>query len=175
MPELAGINATFAYHLSDDGDNSPADAGTWSAGGTGKWGPIEVALKYLHAATEGDIKDIDQASAGIRYKGNGLTAAYQYEDVDLGGSVRVNGLRVGSAGEGKFNFVNLGYKFGNTLIAGNFGGFKAKGDGADLDYWAIGAKYYFDKKVNAYLGYASTKVQNDDTYDTFGIGMRYDF
>lgn len=179
MPELGGINATFAYIASDDQD-SGVDSGTYTLGGTGKWGPVEVIAAYTSAEIQGDDA-IKQAKAGIRYKANGLTAAYQYEDVDAGGSIRVNGNRVGDAGEGKFNFVNLGYKFGNTLIAGNYGKFSAKGDAKDVDYLALGATYFFDKKVRVYGGWANTDTNttteagNSGKYDTWGAGIRYDF
>ena len=195
MPELGGINATFAYHASDDGNNTAgpltADSGTYSIGGTGKWGPVEVVLKYLKAKTSvtetgASADDITQASAGIRYKGNGLTAAYQYEDVDLAGPINADGLPTGfdTFTAGKFNFINLGYKFGNTLIAGNYGNFRSEDDGdQDVDYGAIGVRYFFDKKVSLHGGYTNIDVQsgvndpaaNKGTYDIWGIGMRYDF
>lgn len=186
MPELGGVNATFAYHASDDLDNAPADSGTYSIGGTGKWGPVEVILAYTKAKTDETVTDdITQAKAGIRYKGNGLTAAWQYEDVDTSGPIRADGLPTGfDATGGKFNFLNLGYKFGNTLIAGNYGNFRSEDDGdQDVDYGAIGVKYFFDKKVSLHGGYTYIDVQSGvnnptadkGTYDIWGIGMRYDF
>jgi len=79
MPEVAGINATFAY-VADESQIG----GTWTAGGTGKWGPVEVVLAYTNASIS-DAEDIAQAKGGVRYKGNGLTAAWQYESVDTSG------------------------------------------------------------------------------------------
>jgi predicted porin len=191
MPELGGINATFAYVAAQDynfplGGEDWDISGTFTAGATGKWGPVEVIAAYTKT---GDPKTSDglkvdgftQWKAGVRYVGNGLTAAYQFEDVDLGGSIRVNGLNVGSAGEGKFNFVNLGYKFGNTLLAGNYGKFSADGDAQDVDYLALGATYFFDKKVRVYGGWANTDTNTtteagkSGKYDTWGAGIRYDF
>lgn len=205
MPELGGINATFAYVGSEDFNFGQAGAdwdisGTYTAGGTGKWGPIEVMLAYTRTAdptTDDGVKldKVKQAKAGIRYKGNGLTAAYQYEDVDYAGPVRAYGLstgfnalggsEIGSPWSGgTFNFFNLGYKFGNTLIAGNYGRFSGDTGIQDVNYGALGVKYYFDKKVSIHGGYATTDIkQNNSTgdvdgqgkYDIWGIGMRYDF
>ena len=195
MPELGGINATFAYVASDDTDFSFGGedwdiSGTFTAGGTGKWGPVEVMLAYTKTgdpelADGTSIEAFKQAKAGIRYKGNGLTAAYQYEDVDVSGPVRADGLATGFTGSaGKFNFINLGYKFGNTLVAGNYGAFSAKQDAdQDTEYAALGLKYFFDKKVTLHGGYTGIKVKGGDAnpvgdkgkYNIWGIGMRYDF
>jgi predicted porin len=187
MPELAGINATFAYIASDDQD-SGVDSGTYTLGGTGKWGPVEVIAAWTTAKLAGDADDIEQGKIGIRYKGNGLVAAWQYEAVDAGGKLAVNGQKVGfgdttaTMGTGDFNFLNLGYKFGNTLIAGNYGKFNGD-DAADgnTDYAALGVTYFFDKKVRIYGGWSMTDVDqvenfgNSSKYDTWGAGMRYDF
>jgi hypothetical protein len=195
MPELGGINATFAYIAADDYDFSFGGAdwdvsGTFTAGGTGKWGPIEVILAYTKTgdpelADGTSIDAFKQAKAGIRYKGNGLTAAWQYEDVDVSGPVRADGLATGFVpGAGEFNFFNLGYKFGNTLVAGNYGRFSGDTGIQDVNYGALGVKYFFDKKVSIHGGYSTTDVkQNNSTgdvdgqgkYDIWGIGMRYDF
>jgi predicted porin len=191
-PKFAGIKFQVGYIADENATNngtSGAANGTGLIGGTGVWGPVEVIAAYHNYRNRGveDLEieggeDVKQGKVGIRWKGQGLTAAYQFEDVDAGGSVRINGNRVvRQLGEGKFNFINLGYKFGNTLIAGNWGAFSADGDGpkSDVDYWTIGAKYYFAKKVSSYIGYAETKVKPDNIEDTkyklFGVGMRYDF
>ena len=188
MPELAGINATFAYVASDDQD-SGVDSGTYTIGATGKWGPVEVIGAWTTAKFAGeDADNVEQGKLGIRYKGNGLTAAWQYEAVDSGGKLAVNGQKVGfgettaALGEGDFNFLNLGYKFGNTLIAGNYGKFSADSDAAgDTDYAALGVTYFFDKKVRVYGGWSMTNVDqvadfgNSSKYDTWGAGLRYDF
>lgn len=185
MPEIAGINATFAYV----GDETGGMNGTWTAGGTGKWGPIEVILAATGADIAGtddaDATNIDQKKIGIRYKGNGLTAAWQYEDVDSSGPVNAyGGMGTGfDSGAGKFNFLNLGYKFGNTLIAGNYGQFSGETGVADVDYGALGVTYFFDKKVRVYGGYATTDVKKINSvpangtgqYDRWGAGIRYDF
>lgn len=181
MPELGGINATFAYVASDDQDST--DSGTFTAGGTGKWGPVELMLAYTNAKFQA-ADDVEQKKAGIRYKGNGLTAAWQYEDVDSSGPIRADGLATGfQASAGKFNFLNLGYKFGNTLLAGNYGNYSADDDGdQDVDYGAIGVRYFFDKKVSLHGGWTGIKVQSavnategEGKYNIWGAGMRYDF
>ena len=194
-PVMAGIKFTAHYGLDEDsvdGANGGLD-GTWGAGVSGTWGPVEVIGAYLtYKNTTNTLPgvgcadpvtgpgpncggdSIDQAKIGIRYKGNGLTAALQYEDVDNAGAIRVNGLRVGGNGEAKIIFANLGYKFGNTLISGNWGTTDTKADNtSDVDYWALGARYYLAKKVSTYLGYAETK--QDTKYKMYGVGMRYDF
>ncbi|HEC27700.1 MAG TPA: porin, partial [Gammaproteobacteria bacterium] len=117
--------------------------------------------------------DVKQAKIGVRYKANGLIAAWQYEDVDSVGSIRVNGNKIATVGAGKINWVNLGYKFGNTLITGSYGKTNADNNGQDVDYGMIGATYFLAKKVRAYVGYAQTKT--DTKYKMVGAGMRYDF
>lgn len=172
-PKFAGIKFQVGYVP----DQTSGNDGTVTAGGTGTWGPIDVIAAYTKANVVGD-DDTKQGKVGVRYKGNGLTAAIQYEDVDAVGGVKVNGNRLTAIGAGSVLFLNLGYKFGNTLIAGNYGTVDADNTalgtpGQDVDYWALGARYYFAKKVSTYIGYAETKT--DTKYSMFGAGMRYDF
>jgi predicted porin len=188
-PVMAGIKFAAHYGLDQDAvspTNGGAD-GTWGAGVSGTWGPVEVIGAYLtYKNTTNNLPGvgcegpacggdkISNSKIGVRYKGQGLTAALQYEDVDNVGGIRVNGLPVGRVGKGKVLFANLGYKFGNTLIAGNYGTTDAKSDlQKDIDYWALGARYYLAKKVSTYIGYAETK--QDTKYKLLGVGMRYDF
>ena len=182
MPELGGVNATFAYV----GDEEDGHNGTYTMGGTGKWGPVEVIAAYSSVNTDTVLDDIKQAKVGIRYAGNGLTAAWQYEDVDTSGPVNAyGGMPTGFVGgAGQFNFVNLGSKFGNTLVAGNYGRFSGDTGIQDVNYGALGARYYFDKKVSLYGGYAYTDVKQNNSvtnipgqgkYDRWGMGLRYDF
>lgn len=181
-PKFAGIKFQIAYIADENatGDkDKPAQNGTTSIGGTGVWGPISAIAAYTKykqkaVGTVAGKDDIKQGKLGIRYKANGLTAALQWEDVDNVGSIRVNGNKLaGTPKAGTILFLNLGYKFGNTLIAGNYGTVDADDNGQDVDYAAIGATYFFAKKVRAYIGYAETKT--DTKYKMFGAGMRYDF
>ena len=171
-PKFAGIKFQAGYVP----DQTSGNDGTVTAGGTGTWGPIDVIAAYTAANNVG-ADDTKQGKVGVRYKGNGLTAAIQYEDVDSVGGIKVNGNKLTTVGAGSILFLNLGYKFGNTLIAGNWGSTDADDVngvvGQDVDYWAIGARYYFAKKVSTYIGYANTKTDTD--YSMFGAGMRYDF
>jgi predicted porin len=194
-PKFSGIKFQVGYVP----DQTSGNDGTVTAGGTGTWGPIDVIAAYTAKNNVG-ADDTKQGKVGVRYKGNGLTAAIQYEDVDSVGGIKVNGNALTTVGAGSVLFLNLGYKFGNTLIAGNYG--KVDADnvgpiagqdvdywtigaryyfakkvssyiGQDVDYWAIGARYYFAKKVSSYIGYANTKTDTD--YSMFGAGLRYDF
>ena len=172
-PKFAGIKFQVGYVP----DQTSGNDGTLTAGGTGTWGPIDVIAAYTAKNNEG-ADDTKQGKVGVRYKGNGLTAAIQYEDVDSVGGIKVNGNKLTTVGAGSILFLNLGYKFGNTLIAGNWGTVDADNvttgvAGQDVDYWAIGARYYFAKKVSTYIGYANTKTDTD--YSMFGAGLRYDF
>ncbi|MCK5359376.1 MAG: porin [Gammaproteobacteria bacterium] len=184
-PKFAGIKFQVGYIADENATSAgtkPGANGTVVAGGTGTWGPIDVIVGYTNYRNRaidslgiagGD--DIKQTKIGVRYKGNGLTAALQFEDVDNIGSIRVNGHNVTPAGQtgGKITFANLGYKFGNTLIAGNYGTTDSDTGVADVDYYAIGARYFFAKKVSAYIGWAETKTEN--SYKLIGTGLRYDF
>jgi len=153
-PKLAGIKFQAGYIA----DESAGLNGSFLAGGTGVWGPISAIAAYqnLKQKSFGTVlggNDIKQVKAGIRYKANGLIAAWQFEDVDRAGSIRVNGHRIiRNAGPAKINWINLGYKFGNTLITGSYGNLSADNNGPDVDYGMIGATYFFAKKVRAYLG-----------------------
>ena len=182
-PKFAGIKFQASYIADENatsGGTKGSANGSYTIGGTGTWGPVNVIAAYTNFRNRsvGDIEggdDITQGKIGVRYKGNGLTAALQFEDVDNIGSIRVNGQKVTPAGQtgGKMTFANLGYKFGNTLIAGNYGTTDSDTGASDVDYYAIGARYYFAKKVSAYLGWAETKT--DTKYKLIGAGMRYDF
>jgi len=176
-PKLGPVKFTAAYIA----DETPADAeantgalnGTFTGGISGMFGPVEVIGAYTKANRSG-LSDVKQGKIGARYKGNGLTAAVQWEDVDNSGSIRINGNTVpGGKVSGNILFLNLGYKFGNTLIAGNYGKTDADNNGQDIDYGAIGATYFLSKTVRAYLGWAQTKT--DEKYNLYGAGMRYDF
>jgi predicted porin len=185
-PKFGGVKFTVGYvadetPLGEDAVGNPNGAlnGTATGAISGVFGPVEVIGAYTNANRSG-LSDIKQGKIGARYKGNGLTAAIQWEDVDSIGAIKVNGNTVTPAGQtgGKILFLNLGYKFGNTLIAGNYG--KTDADdtalgtpGQDIDYWTLGARYYFAKKVSTYIGYAETKT--DTKYKMFGAGLRYDF
>jgi len=180
-PKIGGVKFQVGYIADERNASSTAAAnnGSFLAGGTGVWGPISVIAAYQNMKQKangtnlgGD--DIKQVKLGVRYKANGLIAALQLEDVDRAGSIRVNGHRViRNAGPAKITWVNLGYKFGNTLITGSYGKTDADNNGQDIDYGMIGATYFFAKKVRAYLGYAVTET--DTKYKMFGAGMRYDF
>ncbi|MFW2438231.1 MAG: porin [Arenicellales bacterium] len=192
-PKFAGMKFQAGYIADDNptGDGTGGGAnGTFLFGGTGTWGPVDVILAYTNYRNRGiednvppieGGPDIKQGKIGVRYKGNGLTAAWQYEDLDRIGSIRVNGHRVASLGEGTINYFNLGYKFGNTLLTGSYGLTSGENDIGDVDYAMLGARYYFAKKVSTYIGYAETKLDsnagggNSVKYKMFGAGMRYDF
>jgi len=168
-PKFAGMKIQGNY-IADETDGKN---GTYVVGGTGNWGPISAIAAYSGLKSEG-TETKNQGKVGVRYKGNGLTAALQFEDVDNVGSIRVNGNRIVGPAAGKILFANLGYKFGNTLIAGNYGTTDADNTDKDVDYAAIGATYFFAKKVRAYIGYAVTD-NSFNKYKMFGAGMRYDF
>lgn len=190
-PVMAGIKGTIHYGIDEQataGGNAGGLNGSWGFGLSGTWGPVEVIGAYLNFRnrfTNGcagspacGSDDITQSKIGVRYKGNGLTAALQYEDVDNVGRQIANGLpTTNAAAGGKILFANLGYKFGNTLIAGNYG--KTDADNInnlaveDITYWALGARYYLAKKVSTYIGYSET--DQNDKYKLLGVGMRYDF
>jgi len=178
-PKLGPVTAAIGYiadetQLGEDAAGNPVGAlnGSISAAISANFGPIEVMGAY-NGIQRDQQSDIDNAKIGIRYNANGLTAAWQYEDVDNSGSIRINGNRVAGGQQAKINFLNLGYKFGNTLIAGNYGKTDAKNNGQDVDYAALGVTYFLDKKVRVYGGWAQTKTA--DTYDLWGAGIRYDF
>jgi len=178
-PKLGSVNFALGYiadetQIGEDAAGNPVGAlnGSFSAAISAMFGPVEVMGAY-NGISRDQQSDINQAKVGIRYSANGLTAAWQYEDVDNTGSVRINGNRIAGGQEGKINFLNLGYKFGNTLIAGNYGKTDAANNGQDVDYAALGVTYFLAKKVRVYGGWAQTKTA--DTYDLWGAGLRYDF
>jgi len=192
-PVMAGIKFTAHYGIDEQAtsDTTGSLNGSWGAGISGVWGPVEVIGAYLNFRNRTSsgcsgpacgTDDIKQGKIGVRYKGNGLTAALQYENVDNVGRQIANGLATNNAAlEGKILFANLGYKFGNTLIAGNYGKTDAdditvngvKVGVSDITYWALGARYYLAKKVSTYIGYSET--DQNDKYKLLGVGMRYDF
>ncbi len=188
-PKLGGVKFQVGYVADElttgkggnkDGTDKPAQNGSFLAGGTGTFGPISVIAAYQNikqrAVGSGAGKDdIKQVKVGVRYKANGLIAAVQLEDVDKIGSIRVNGNKVTPSGlkGGKITWVNLGYKFGNTLITGSYGKTNSDGSAQDIDYAMVGATYFFAKKVRVYVGYATTET--DTKYKMFGGGLRYDF
>jgi predicted porin len=168
-PKLGAVEVALGY-IADD---SAGTDGSIIAAAKAGFGPIELMGAYQNIEQPAGTDDITQMKAGIRYNANGLTAAWQYEDVDNSGSVRVNGIRLAGGQEAKINFLNLGYKFGNTRIAGNYGKTDAANNGQDVDYFALGVTYFLAKKVRVYGGYAQTELAEKSKL--WGAGMRYDF
>ncbi len=187
-PKFAGMKLSFGYiadETASNGGKGRAQNGSFLFGGTGVWGPITgiAAYQNFKQRAVGELAsapDITQMKVGLRYKANGLIAAFQFEDVDRAGSIRVNGNKVASIGAAKITWGNLGYKFGNTLLTGSYGKTNADGNGQDVTYAMVGATYFFAKKVRAYLGYVATTVDNkvgggDTKYKILGTGLRYDW
>jgi len=180
-PKFGAVKFTVAYiadetPLAVDAADNPIGAlnGSYLGAISAGFGPVELIGAYTSISRD-QLSDIKQAKVGVRYNANNLTAAWQYEDVDNRGSIRVNGLNVTPAGSAaaKINFLNLGYKFGNTLIAGNYGKTDAADGGTDVDYYALGVTYFLAKKVRVYGGYANTDTGT--SFDLWGAGIRYDF
>jgi len=138
-----------------------------------KWsgGPLEI----MAAANHDEVKDEDNVKVGARYKTGGFTGFVQYEDVDNGGPIRANGNSIiSNVGKGSYLLVGLGYKFGNNLVAGNFGTFDSDSGNTDVDYFAIGLTHFFSKKTRGYVGYSSIDTDSNDA-SMFGAGLRFDF
>ena len=153
-------------------DESGGDDGSYALGVKWKGGPLEV----IAVTNNRESKDAQNTKVGARYKSGGLTVFGQYEDVENGGSIRVNGQKLTAAVDGSHWIVGVGYKFGNNLLHGNIGAFDADaGGGADTDYLAIGITHFFDKKTRIYAGYANTDQSGVDDVDLIGAGMRFDF
>ena len=167
---LGGFKATLAY-VADENDASGVGNGTWTAGASWKGGPIEI----IGAATHLDAANGDQVKVGVRYQSGGITAFVQYEDVDVGGSIRPNGNDLGTLAQGRFLLAGAGYRFGNNLLHANIGGFNADGGGNDVDYLAIGLTHFFSKTARVYAGYTNVDFKNVDDVDMIGAGLRFDF
>jgi predicted porin len=156
-------------------DDRNGDDGDYHLAGGWKGGPLEIIV----AANNDDSKDAQNRKIGARYNSGGLTAAVQYEDVENGDGIRLNGVSTGaSTADGSFLWVNLGYKFGNNLVSGSLGNFSSDTAASDVDYLAIGVTHFFDKKTRVYGGYAKIDADGGTTVDSadmWGVGIRFDF
>jgi len=86
-----------------------------------------------------------------------LTLAGQYENVQIaqnGGTLDGN--------RGKYGILSLDYRIGNVSLDGWVAKYKSDNNitvsstGNDAISFAVGGKYHFSKRTNAYLGYRKT-------------------
>ena len=131
----------------------------------GKGGKVQWGL--FGAAAYTDVKQIStdsKKSDGNRnWKAGGsvsfanLTLAGQYENVQIaqnGGTLDGN--------RGKYGILSLDYRIGNVSLDGWVAKYKSDNNitvsstGNDAISFAVGGKYHFSKRTNAYLGYRKT-------------------
>ncbi len=165
---LGGVTVQAQYIV----DESAGDDGSYQVGFKWKGGPIEV----IAVTNNRESKDATNSKVGVRYKAGGFTVFGQYEDVENGGSIRVNGHKLTKVVDGNHALLGVGYKFGNNVVHGNVGSFD--GDVAsspDTDYLAVGITHFFSKKTRVYAGFANTDQDGVDDVDMWGAGIRFDF
>jgi len=98
---------------------------------------------------------------------SGLRLGWQYEDAELG---TIDG------GKGDYGFISLDYRMNNVSVGGWLGGYSADWEGNDTMSFAIGTKYFFSNRTNAFVGYRRT--DSDNNYldeDVFSVGLRHHF
>ena len=164
-----GLTVQFQY-VQDEA--SGAD-GEYAVCGKFKGGPLEL----IAAANNSEPNGTQSTKLGARIGfGGAWKLACQWEDVEHGGDIRVNGNKTGTkTTNGTFTWCNLGFKPGNTLFAVSVGQFDDDVANGDTDYLAIGATHFINKGFRVYGGY--TNVDSSDTGETtmFGVGIRFDF
>ncbi len=132
-----------------------------------KGGNWEVFAAASHMNT--DTTDADNFKVGGKMTMGGLTAAIQYEDTEIGTAAM-------GGGEAEYLFGSLDYKAGNV----SFGGWVAQRDGeddaTDAMSYALGVRYHFSGRTQAYAGYRDTNSDTDAfDQDVFLVGMMHKF
>lgn len=106
-------------------------------------------------------------TVSCKENGSGLKLGWQYEDAELG---TIDG------GKGDYGFLSLDYRMNNVSVGGWVGGYSADFEGNDTLSFAVGTKYFFSNRTNAFVGYRRT--DSDNSYldeDVFSLGVRHDF
>jgi predicted porin len=164
---------TYEYNAACDTVTAPATSCTKQNGAGlvelkyegGKGGKVQFGI--FGAAAYTDVKQIStdsKKSDGNRnWKAGGsvsfanLTLAGQYENVQIaqnGGTLDGN--------RGKYGILSLDYRIGNVSLDGWVSKYKSDNNitvsstGNDAVSFAVGGKYHFSKRTNAYLGYRKT-------------------
>jgi predicted porin len=97
----------------------------------------------------------------------GMRLGWQYEDAELGTM---------DGGKGDLGFLSLDYRVNNVSVGGWVGGYSADREGNDAMSFAVGTKYFFSKRTNAFLGYRRTDSDNNEyDQDVFALGLRHYF
>jgi predicted porin len=131
----------------------------------GKGGKVQWGV--FGAASYTDVKQIStdktKSDGNRNWKAGGsvsfanLTLAGQYENVQIaqnGGTLDGN--------RGKYGILSLDYRIGNVSLDGWVAKYKSDNNitvsstGNDALSFAVGGKYHFSKRTNAYLGYRKT-------------------
>lgn len=137
----------------------------------GKGGKVQWGV--FGAAAYTDVKQIStdsKKSDGNRnWKAGGsvsfanLTIAGQYENVQITGNApAMSGGNTVDGNRGKYGILSLDYRMGNVSLDGWVAKYKSDNNitvsstGNDAISFAVGGKYHFSKRTNAYLGYRKT-------------------
>jgi hypothetical protein len=130
----------------------------------GNWEVFGAASHMSTAAA-----DADNFKVGGKVQAGGLTAAIQYEDTEIATTAM-------GGGAAKYLFGSLDYKTGNVSVGGWVAQRDADDATTDAFSYALGARYHFSKRTQAYLGYRDTDSEtNTFDQDVFLLGMMHDF
>jgi hypothetical protein len=147
--EGSGLDGSYVGSLKYDGGN---------------W---EVFAAASHMNT--DAADADNYKVGGKVVVGGLTAAIQYEDTEIGTDAM-------GGGEANYLFGSLDYKAGNVSFGGWVAQRDAEDDATDALSYALGVRYHFSNRTQAYAGYRDTNSDTDAyDQDVFLIGMMHNF
>ncbi|NOZ10318.1 MAG: porin [Gammaproteobacteria bacterium] len=152
-------------------DEAAGKDGEWHAAVQWKGGPLEVVGAMNNKESGGD----QNKKVAARYKAGGITVFGQYEDVEIKDSFRANNNKLATQGTGNFLMLGGGYKFGNNLMAVQWGQFRGDTGYADADHVSVSITHFFNKKSRVYAGYSNVDVSGVDSADMWGAGLRYDF
>lgn len=164
----AGGVALQVQTITDEGTNLDGSyVGSLKYSG-GNW-EVFVAGSHMHDTSGATTVNADNMKVGGKVQAGGLTAAIQYEDTEIGTAAM-------GGGAAQYLFGSLDYKTGNVSVGGWVA--QRSGDivGTDALSYALGARYHFSKRTQAYIGYRDTDSDtNAFDQDVFLVGMMHDF
>ncbi len=167
------VAAISLDEANDNGDTNGKHAFTASV--NAPVGPVELALAYIDVSEYGEgpelgiglpagaaPNDTSAFKVGVKWTSGAVTAAGQYEAIEIGGA------------EMDVVYLTGSYNMGANTLSASFGQTSPDG-GDDETYFALGATHAFSKTTKAYVGYTSTDLDAAGDYSVFGAGMRVSF
>lgn len=170
-PNINGLNAVVQYSIDERDRSNDIDnyKGAYNLGVT-----YDFLDNYQVIGATNSVNTLEDgrkgnSKAGMRARFGDFTGFIQYEDVSLMGTqVRDHDIL----------FLGARYRIGKTMLVAQYGDLDDNdGNNRDQTYYALGGRYFFDRRTSAYVGYKNSSFDEPDQKDlsTVMVSFRYDF